>query len=206
MNVDVECSPARRPRAQGARGRDQPRRQGRQGRPAVLVHRAGRDRRRGRPRRRRLRQGPRGPARDLEGRRRREEEPVHRPEARHDDHPRDRRPRSTPRASCCGLRAREPASSPAAASAPSSSSAGIRDILAKSLGTTNPINMLKATVTACRASAAPRTWPDSRHDDRQVLPSPPKRRGKRPPRRSLPWKRPLRRSYRREEATEETRQ
>ena len=50
------------------------------------------DRRRGRPRRRRLREGARGPARHLEGRRRREEEPLHRAEARHDDHARDPRP------------------------------------------------------------------------------------------------------------------
>ena len=70
------------PRAQGARGRDQPRREGRQGRPALLVHRARRDRRRARPGRRRLRQGARGPARDLEGGRRREEEHVHGAEAR----------------------------------------------------------------------------------------------------------------------------
>ena len=34
---------------------------------------------------------------------------------------------------------------------------GIRDILAKSLGTTNPINMLKATVEGLSACAVPRT-------------------------------------------------
>src|SRR3954447_25856574 len=44
-------------RPPGTRRRDQPRRQGRQGRPALLVHRAGRRRRRERRGRRRLRQG-----------------------------------------------------------------------------------------------------------------------------------------------------
>jgi small subunit ribosomal protein S5 len=33
--------------------------------------------------------------------------------------------------------------------------AGIRDILAKSLGTTNPINMLKATVVALKSLKRP---------------------------------------------------
>ena len=46
MAIDRTVS-ARRPRPAGAGGRDQPRRQGGQGRPALLVHRAGRRRRRG---------------------------------------------------------------------------------------------------------------------------------------------------------------
>ena len=37
--------------------------------------------------------------------------------------------------------------------------AGIRDILAKSLGTTNPINMLKATVQGLQSLRRPRTSP-----------------------------------------------
>ena len=82
----------RDPRAEGAGDRDQPRRQGRQGRPAVLVHGARRHRRRGRSRRPRVREGARGAARDLEGGRGREEEPLPRPEARADDHARDHRP------------------------------------------------------------------------------------------------------------------
>ena len=56
----------------------QPRRQGRQGRPSLLVHRARRDRRRQRPRRPRLRQGQGSAAGDPEGHRRGQEEPVRR--------------------------------------------------------------------------------------------------------------------------------
>ena len=55
-------------------------------------------------RRRRLRQGQRGPARDPEGRRAREEEPLPRAQARLDDHaPDDRHLRLRPRAAQAGL-------------------------------------------------------------------------------------------------------
>ena len=90
------------PRPAGARDRDQPRRQGRQGRPALLVHRARRRRRREGRRRDRLRQGPRGPAGDPEGRRERpQEEPDPRAQVRPDDHPPDHRPSSAPATSSC---------------------------------------------------------------------------------------------------------
>ena len=96
--IDRSVSPVRA-RPPGARRRDQPRRQGRQGRPALLVHGARRRRRREGRRRRRLRQGQRGPARDPEGRRAREEEPVPRAQARLDDHPPDDGRSSAPAAS-----------------------------------------------------------------------------------------------------------
>ena len=82
---------SRRPGPPGARRRDQPRRQGRQGRPALLVHGARRRRRRTRSRRHRLRQGQRGPARDPEGRRARQEGSLPRSAARQHDHPSDDR-------------------------------------------------------------------------------------------------------------------
>ena len=120
-----EHDPSERvPRAQGAGHRDQPSRQGRQGRQAVLVHRARRHRRRGGSRRPRLRKGARGPARDLEGRRGREEEPLHRAEARPDDHARDRGPvRRCARRSAPGERGHR-RDRRAAAFAPCSSSPG----------------------------------------------------------------------------------
>ena len=71
-----------RPGPPGARRRDQPRRQGRQGRPALLVHRPGRGGRRTRRRGRRLRQGQRGAAGDPEGRRAGQEGPLPRAQAR----------------------------------------------------------------------------------------------------------------------------
>ena len=92
MSIIVRSlSQPRRPGPPGARGRDQPRRQGRQGRPALLVHGARRRRRRTRSRRRRLRQGQRGAAGDPEGRRAGQEGPLPRAQARQHDHPSDDR-------------------------------------------------------------------------------------------------------------------
>ena len=92
-------------RPSGARRPDQPRSQGRQGRPALLVHGARRRRRRGRPGRHRLRQGQRGPGRHLQGGRGREEGHVQGAEAPQHRAARDaRRVRRRPRAA----EAREP--------------------------------------------------------------------------------------------------
>ena len=86
-------------RPSGARRPDQPRRQGRQGRPALLVHGARGRRRRGRPGRHRLRQGQRGPGRHLQGGRGREEGHVQGAEAPQHGPARDpRRVRGRPRA------------------------------------------------------------------------------------------------------------
>ena len=174
-------------RAQGARRRDQPRRQGRQGRPAVLVHGARRRRRRGRPRRRRLRQGARGSARDHEGRRGREEEPLHGAEAR-----------STITHEVLGRfdAARvmlRPASEGTGVIAGGGVRAvlelgGMRNVLAKRLGTTNPINMAKATVAALKELRRPEDVARIRGKQiSEVLPLPSIRRSRR-------WRRPLRRS------------
>ena len=55
--------------------------------------------------------------------------------------------------------------------------AGIRDVLAKSLGTTNPINMAKATVDGLKSCAGPRTSRESA--------------ARRSPRSPLPWRAPV---------------
>ena len=101
--------PVRRADDQG-----QPSREGREGWPAVLVHRADGDRRRQRPGRPRLRQGQRSRPRGAKGHRRGEEEPLRRPARGLDDHPPGHRPgRRGPDPVEAG-RARVPASSPAA--------------------------------------------------------------------------------------------
>ena len=46
--------------------------------------------------------------------------------------------------------------------------AGIRDILTKSLGSSNPVNLVQAALRRCKNLREPRTWlPDSRQGHRR---------------------------------------
>ena len=152
------CRSSRVARAQGARDRDQPRRQGRQGRPAVLVHRARRDRRRGRPRRGRLREGARVPlaiskAVD-DAKKNIFTVPKHGATITHEITGRFDAARVVLRPASEGTGVIAGGGVRAVLEL-----AGIRDVLAKSLGTTNPINMAKATVDGLKRLRRPRTSP-----------------------------------------------
>ena len=74
-------------------------------------------------------------------------------------HPASRRagPRSAPGTWCCARPRPAPASSPAARCARCSRRSGIGDVVAKSLGSRNPHNMVKATFAALQRCASPRT-------------------------------------------------
>ena len=146
---------ARGPRPPGARRRDQPRRQGGQGRPPLLVHRAGRRRRRARGRRHRLRQGQRGPA----SRSRRASSAPRRTSIRVPKHG------STITHQTIGvfgagrvfLKPAAPGTGVIAGGGVRAvlELAGIHDILSKSLGSQNPINLVKATMAGLESLRTP---------------------------------------------------
>ena len=97
---------------------------------------------------RRPRQGQRGPRGDPQGDRAGQEEPVPDP-ARRAAPSRTRCRGTSARARCCCVRpAPVPASSRAAPCARSSRSPGVQDILTKCIGTSNPHNVIHATIDA----------------------------------------------------------
>ena len=161
-------------RAQGARDRDQPRRQGRQGRPAVLVHGA------------RRRSATRSTASaSATGRRARSRSPSRRPSTtrRRTSSPcRSTAPRSRTRSSAGSTRprvlpapgrAREPASSPAAASAPCSSSPASATCSRRASARRTRSTWRRPRSTGSSDLRAPEDVATAaRQDDRRVLPLP----------------------------------
>ena len=145
----------RRSAARVARHQHQPRRQGRQGRSSLLLHRPRGDRRRRRPRRPRLRQGQGGAPRHPEGHRGGPQEPLRRPARR-------LAPSPTP---IIGEHGRRPGA--AQAGRPRyrrhrrwrgpghPREAGIHDVLCKSLGSSNHINVARATIAGLKALKRP---------------------------------------------------
>ena len=75
----------------------------------------------------------------------------------HDDPPRGHGRSSARAASCSSPPRRAPASSPAASVRAVLEAAGVRDILSKTYGSTNPVNVTRATIEALRSCTRPRS-------------------------------------------------
>ena len=152
---------AARPRGKRARreaGQHQPRRQGGEGRPALRLRRARRRRRRQGPGRLRHRQGARGAGGDPQGDRA--------GQAPHDPRAAARGPHAASRRASATT---APARSSCARAVPGTGiiaggpmraifeALGVQDVVAKSVGTSNPHNMMKATFAALTSCASPRS-------------------------------------------------
>ena len=136
----------------------QSRRQGGEGRPALRLRRPRRGRRSEGPRRLRPWQGARSARSDPQGDRRRQARPRARAAARRAARCITTCTAVTARArSCCARLLPAPASSPAARCARSSRSLGVHDVVAKSQGSSNPYNMVRATFDALQQEDSPRS-------------------------------------------------
>ena len=139
-----------------SRSRDgQSRREGRQGRPPVWLHRAHRRGRRQRPGRLRLRQGPRGAGGDPEGDAAGAQEPGDGEPANATLHYRGDAASTARTRVFMQPASRRHGRDRGRRAARGPRGAGVRNVLAKSYGSRNPINVVRATMNALARVPAP---------------------------------------------------